>query len=218
MTNGLANSNSLRAADSLSFSCFTIALATPLFDLPRISTYLRARNAAIICAFHALVGGCEEDVDDLPSGHEHDVYKFPGHTPGGVFQSARQPPEARFPRHQTCSRVPEQLFVVFADGVGHGDGRDVGAHGGGEKSFVWSGGDGKSAGCAAGLLEIEVVGVLWLFWWRWKELGLCCWVARDRGSRCLVVVRAVLNGIGLVAIGRVWMCWEYHKSRNRRRL
>lgn len=98
---------------------------------------------------HALVCCCEEDVRGLPGGLEHDLNDLPCDASASVLQTAQQSPEARFPWHETRLRVSEQLFVVFADGVGHRDGRDVGAHVSG-----WS---------REGL-----------FWWQWEELGLCC--------------------------------------------
>ncbi|KAM0706682.1 hypothetical protein Q7P35_006011 [Cladosporium inversicolor] len=112
-------------------------------DFPRFSTYLRARNVTSPALFHALAGRCEENVDGLPGGREHDVYSFPSDASANVFPPAHQPPDSHFPRHETCDRVPEQLFVVLADGVGHRDGRDFGAHGVGRLRGC-SGGDGKS--------------------------------------------------------------------------
>lgn len=110
----------------------------------------------------------------LPGGRDHDLNNFPSDASASVLQPAQQPAEARFPRHEARLRVPEQLFVVLSDDVGHHDGRDFGAHGS-VLSRGGSGGDGKS-------------------------LGLCGQVVRDRGWRCVVVAEAVLNGIDLVAM------------------
>ena len=90
----------------------------------------------------------------LAGCRDHDLNDLLRDAFASVLQTAQQPPEARFPRHETRLRVPEQLFVVLADGVAHRDGRDVGAH-----RVGWS---------REGFL-----------WWRWEELGLCYWFAGD---------------------------------------
>jgi hypothetical protein len=94
---------------------------------------------------HALAGGCEEDMGSLVGDREYGANSFPGNVSDSIFQPALQPPEARFPWHETGFWISEQLFVVLADGVGYEYGRDFGAHG------------------------IGLSGVL--FWWRWEELG-----------------------------------------------
>lgn len=56
---------------------------------------------------YALAGGCEEDMGSFAGDCEHDANSFPGDDFDSFFQPALQPPEARFPWHETGFRVPE---------------------------------------------------------------------------------------------------------------